>query len=406
MDQLSSVLQSMADNLGPYVSRVIGALAIVLVAWLGARLVRAATERVGASARLDVRLHSPGLAGTLANVGYWLVWLLALPALLGTLELQGLLVPVNAMLTRMLAFLPNLMGSAIVFGIGLLMARIVREIVAGLLTAAGSERFAARLGLSSALGENTLAGLVGSIAFALILLPTLVAALQPLGLDAVTNSVSRLLDAVMGLIPKLVSAAIIVVVAALIGRALASIATGVLAGLGFNQVPEQLGLAGEFRVAGRGASELAGMVVMVATLFVGVTQACEVLGFAVLTQTVAALGLLLARVFVAALVLAVGLWLATAVARAIHASALANARVLANMARAAILFFAAALALLQAGLPGEIVTIAFGSVVGAVAIGIAIALGIGGQHVAARLLECAVASFTRKKDAPEAEDER
>jgi len=304
MDQLNSMLQSMVGGLGPYAPRAIGALVILLVAWITARLVRAVVQRAGVASGLDTRIRSPGLSATLANVAYWLVWLVALPALLGTLELQGLLVPVNAMLTRMLGFVPNLMGSVIIFGIGFLMARIVRELVVGLLAAAGSEKFAARLGLSSALGNKTLAGLIGTIVFALILLPTLVAALQPLGLDAVTNSVSRLLDAVMGLIPKLISAAIIIVIAALVGRALAGIVTGLLAGLGFNKVPERLGLTSNFSPGGRDASDLAGMVVMVAVLFVGVTQACEVLGFTVLTQAVAALGLLLANVLVAAFVLA------------------------------------------------------------------------------------------------------
>jgi hypothetical protein len=406
MDQVSSVLQSIGSSLSPYAPRVFGALLIVVVSWIAARLVRGVVERLGASTQLDTRIHSPGLSSTLANVAYWLVWLFALPALLGTLELQGLMAPVNAMLTRMLGFLPNLMGAAIVFGIGFLMARIVREIITGLLTAAGSERVAARLGLSSALGKNTLAGVVGSIAFVLILLPTLVAALQPLGLDAVTNPVSRLLEAVIDLIPKLASATIIIVVAALVGRAVAGIVTGLLAGLGFNSVPARLGLADDFRLAGRDASELVGAMAMLAILIIGVTQACEVLGFAVLTETVATLGVVLARVVVAAFVLGMGLWLGNVAADAIQASTVANARILGNIARAAVVFFAAAMAFLQAGLPSEIVTIAFGSVVGAVAIGIAIAVGVGGQHVAGRLLESALASFTGRKEESQPRDER
>jgi len=77
---------------------------------------------------------------------------------------------------------------------------------------------------------------------------------------------------------------------------------------------------------------------------------------------------------------------------------MAKAKVVANIARVAILFFAAALALLQAGLPSAIVTIAFASVIGAVAVGIAIAVGFGGQHLAGRLLESAVASLVDKKE--------
>jgi hypothetical protein len=334
------------------------------------------------------------VSATLANLAYWLVWLFALPALLGTLELDGLLAPVNAMLSRLLGFLPNLFGAAAVFAIGFLAARIVRQVVSGLLKAAGSERLAEKLGLASALGEGGLAALIGSIAFVLVLLPTVAAALQPLGLDSVTNPVSRMLDSVIGLIPKLASATLIIVVAAVISRSLADVTAALLAGAGLNNLPPRLGFKQELRVGGRRPSELAGVMVMVAVLMVAVSQACEVLGFAVLTQTVAVLGTVLANLFVALLLLGAGLWLASVAAGTIESGSLANAHAMAQIARGAILFFTAALAMRQAGLPSEIIAIAFGAVVGAVAVGIAVAFGVGGRHLAGRLLEDAAASFT------------
>jgi hypothetical protein len=136
-----------------------------------------------------------------------------------------------------------------------------------------------------------------------------------------------------------------------------------------------------------------GALVMAAELFVCATQASEVLGLAVLTRAVEGLGLLFGRVLAAALVLAVGLWVASLAGAAIEGAAPANARVLARIARGAILFFAGALALLQAGLPKEIVTLAFGAAVGAVGLGVALAIGLGGRRVAGNLLEQAVASF-------------
>jgi hypothetical protein len=173
-----------------------------------------------------------------------------------------------------------------------------------------------------------------------------------------------------------------------------------LAGFGFDNLPARLGLQGPLRIGGRSPSELAGTLVMLAVLWVAVIQACEVLGFAILTATVAALGEVLARIAAAMVVLVAGMWLANLAASAIAASSMARAAALGMVARAAILFFAGALALRQAGLPAEIVAIAFGAVVGALAIGVAIAIGVGGQHVAARLLEGAAAAFSRPKHEP------
>lgn len=397
METFRHLMQSLAEGLGPYAPRLVGALAILVVAWIGALVAQGALLRVGAKARLDERLHHPGMSALLGNIARYAVWLFALPALLGTLELKGLLDPVNAMLSRMLGFLPNLFGAVVILGVGILVAGIVRQIVTGLLQAAGSEKVAAQLGMSQALGKNSLAGIAGSVLFTLLLLPTLAAALEALGLASVSKPVGQLLDKVFDMIPRVISAAIILGVAALIGRALASAAGGVLAGMGFNTLPAKLGLSGNVRAGGREPSELAGTVVMVAVMFVALTQACEVIGLPVLTDVVATVGLVLARVAVAALLLLVGLWLATLAAGMIESSAARNAPVLASLARGAILFFAAALALRQAGLPSEIVTIAFAAVVGAIAVGVAVAVGMGGRHVAGRLLERAAQSFDDPK---------
>jgi hypothetical protein len=393
METVSGLLGQMGPMLGPYAPRLLGALAIVAVAWAVARLVRAAVQRASAAAKVDERLHSAGIGVLLAGVASALVWMMALPALLGTLELHGLLTPVNALLSRLMGFVPNLIGAAVVLGVGLLVARLVRQIVAGLLRAAGSERAAEKLGLATSLGEQGLAGMAGTVVYVLVLLPTLVAALQPLGLDAVTQPLSQLLETIISLVPKLASAAIIVGVAALIGRALATLATALLAGMGLDKLPERLGSA-PFKLAGRGLSELVGSAVMVSVVMVAITQACDLLGLPVLTTMVVSLGAALMRLAVAGVVLAMGLLLASMAARSIFAAGPPNAQLLAGAARVAILLFAIALALHQAGLPPEIITIAFASIIGAAALAVAVAVGVGGRHVAARALDKLAASFS------------
>lgn len=403
MEQWSSLLREAAGSLGPYAPRVLGALAVVLLAWIGARLVRAGVARLVQARALEERLQTPGLGALLGNIGAGLVWLLALPALLDALALDGLLGPVNAMISRLLGVLPNALGAAAIFAIGLLAARILRQLVTGLLTAAGSERLAARIGLTPALGENSLAGLAGSVVFVLVLLPTLTAALQTLGLEVVARPVGHLLDQVVELVPRLISAAVIVAIGAVLGRLLAGLVTALLAGVGVNRLPERLGLPADVRVGGRDISELAGGLAMAAVLWLSVTQACEVLGFGVLTDAVASLGGVLARLVAALFVFTVGLWLAAVAARIVAASASSQAALLGRLARVAVLFFAGALALRQAGLPADIVSIAFGAVVGGIALAAAIAVGFGGRELAARLLESAAASFGHPKDRSEGE---
>ena len=403
MDGWNELQQMLGAHLGPHLPRLIGALALLVAAAVLSRLARAAVRAMTQSRKLGARLRTPGMGELLANIAYWTVWLLALPALLGVLGLEGLLLPLNATMERLFGVVPNLLGALVVLGIGLLAARILRELVTGILTAAGSERLAERIGLQQALGERTLAGVAGYGVSVLVLLPTLTAALQTLGLEVLAKPVGQLLDAVIALIPRLVAAALIVVIGVVLGRILAGMLTALLAGLGLNRLPGQIGLGERFRVAGRDLSELAGGFAMMAAVLLALTQACEVLGFDALTQAVAVLGGALANLLVALVVFGVGLWLATLAGRAVAQSSLLNARTLGHVVRGVVLFFAGALALRQAGLAADIVAIAFASVFGALALAVAIAVGVGGRHVAARLLDDAAASFRPPRNEGDAE---
>jgi hypothetical protein len=138
---------------------------------------------------------------------------------------------------------------------------------------------------------------------------------------------------------------------------------------------------------------------MFGVVLVAAMQATDVLGLPVLTEVVVSAGAALARLAVALVIVVAGLLLAAVAARAIEGGTLPNRRLVALSARAAILFFTAALALRQAGLPAEIIAIAFGAVVGGIAVAVAVAVGVGGHPVAGRLLERLVASFERDASA-------
>jgi hypothetical protein len=386
MPDFAQLMTLAGGAMSPLLPKLGAGVAICVAAWLGSRLARTAVGRLGTAYGLDNRLTSPGLTASLASVCGNLVWLIALPALLGVLELNGLLTPVNAMLSRLMAFVPNLMGAAVVLGIGLLLARIVRQVVSGLLRAAGSERAAEKLGMAGALGEAGLAGFAGNVVFALLLLPTLVAALTPLGLDAVTQPLSKLLETVLNFIPRLLAAGIVVVIAVVVGRMLSTLVSALLTGAGLDKKLQKMGVT-ELPLGGRSLADLAGTALMLAVVVTALTQASDILQLPVLSEAMAGIGLTLLRLAAGGFILLLGYVVASAASQAVQKGGHPKAAAIAGITRATVLFFAAALALHQAGLPATIVTIAFGAVVGGLAMGFAIAVGLGGAPVATRALE-------------------
>ena len=200
-----------------YAPRILGAGLLLLLAWIVASGLRFLVSRVLRAAKLDERLgHQAGLeeeeriplSQTLAHAMYWLVFLLFLPAALNALALQGLLEPVQGMVTKMLSFLPDIFAAGLMLMIGWVIARVVQRIVTNLLAAVGADRLSEQVGLASVLGKQRLSGLLGLVVYVLILIPALIATLNALALDAITQPAANMLNAILMALPAIFAATV------------------------------------------------------------------------------------------------------------------------------------------------------------------------------------------------------
>ncbi len=379
-----------------FAPRLIGAGILLLIAWVIARVVRTVLGTALASSGLDQRLAgdtdaesteaSSSLSESLAEVGYWLVFLLFLPAILGALAVEGLLVPVQNMIDTMLGFLPNIIAAGIILAVGWFVATLVRRIATSLLAALGLNRLGERAGFGGGGGMN-LAELIGLVAYALIFIPVIVGALNALELEAVATPTSNMLDQMLAMVPNIFAAVLVVGIAYFVGRIVAELVSSILGGAGFDGITTRLGFSDQPPVA---PSKLVGTLVLTAIVFFASMEAVGLLGFerlATLTEEFVVFG---GQVLFGVVVIAIGLLVANFIAGLVRASGTAQVDLLANVARVAIVALAAAMGLRQMGIANEIIILAFGlplaalSVAAAVALGVS--LGIGGRDVAAEEL--------------------
>ena len=86
----------------------------MLIVWIVATLLRTLVTKGLQATTLDEKLSADAgmrpISDNLGNVIFWLIVLLFLPAILGALEIEGLLGPVQAMVNEMLGMLPNVFG--------------------------------------------------------------------------------------------------------------------------------------------------------------------------------------------------------------------------------------------------------------------------------------------------------
>lgn len=442
LEVVSEPLNGFLQELFQYLPRIGGAAVLLAVAWAVATIVKILITQGLARFNLDDRLsqqmggeRSPVMLNeTVGNILYWFIFLLFIPLILSALDLPGLLSPVESLIDQFLQAIPRILTAGLILGIGWLIARIVRDIVTNLLKATQVDQIGERFGLSSA-GRSTTAGtpppppsamgaastddgislskLAGTIVFVLILIPAVVAALNELDIDAISGPAISMLERVLDAIPQIVMAGVILVAAYVVGQFVSDLVTSLLRAAGFDNILSTLGLpelspqtpvidaegrpAVRVASAGRSPSEIAGLIALVGIVLFGAITATEVLGFETLTVTVQAILRISARVLSGLVVFAIGLYFANLAFRLIRNMGGGQANFLAQAARIAIITLVGAMGLQQMGVATDIVNLAFGLLLGAFAVAIAIAFGLGGRDIASEQIRDWLNAFKQRQ---------
>ncbi len=385
-------INALLSQLFAYAPQILGGAVLLLVAVLLATGVRALLTKVLVSGDVDGRLGRGAgtdtadghpIARTLAETAYWLILLLFLPAVLGALGMRGLLAPVEGMTATLVGFLPNLLAAAVIFVVGWFVARIVQRVVSGLLAAAGADGLATKSGLDQSLRISTL---VGTIVYALILIPVAVAALNALQLEAVTEPASRMLAMILGALPQVFAAALILGLSYVVGRLVAGLVTNLLSGVGFDRLPAAIGLVPAEKMTGE-PSRWAGIAVQIGIMLFAVTEAAGQLHFTAIGELSTRFLVFAGQIGMGLIILVVGMLLANVAGSAVRGTNRPQSAVLATVTRTAVLVLTGAMALREMGFAEDIVNLTFGLLLGAVAVAAALAFGIGGRETAARQLK-------------------
>jgi Mechanosensitive ion channel, conserved TM helix len=392
---ITEPLNNLLDQVLSYLPQVLGAGALFLIAWLLATILRKiivtglnslkVDERIGEKAGTEDSKNIP-VSKSLGDIAYWLVFLIFLPGILGALNLDGLLEPIQGMLNKILAFLPNILTAGIILLVGWFVAKIVRQIVTSLLSAIGLDKLSEKAGISSALGNQSLSSLFGLVVYIIILIPILVASLNALQLDAITTPASNMLNQFLETIPSIFAAAVILGISFLIAKVLSGFIDNLLSGIGFNSLFVKLGLQ---KVASEGPntpSKIVGFLVLITMMLFAFIEAFNTLGFEALSDIISQITILGGHILFGLVILGLGLYFANLASDTLKGSNLSNASTIAFVARIAIIILAGAMALRHMGLANEIINMAFGIILGAVAVATAIAFGIGGREIAAKKL--------------------
>jgi|SRR5688572_19075508 hypothetical protein len=387
LDLISNPFQVLVTQIFGYLPRLLAGTLLILVAWVIATLLRALVVQVLAKTDWDEKLTKEAgmepMSRNVGNVLFWLVILMFIPAILSAYDLQGLLSPVQSMLNKVLDLMPNIFAALVIGFVGWLVAKVLRGLVTNLLAAAGADKAGHSAGLDHSVQLSRVAG---TLVFIFIFIPTLIAALDALKIEAVSKPATDMLAQILNAVPHIVAASLILVVTWYVAKFASALLSRLLAGMGFDTLPEKLGMGRGFSGSMK-PSALVGMVILFFAMLFATVEAANQLKFTQVRDVVTTFIGFGGNVLLGGMILLIGFWLANLAYTAIHHAGTASSEGLARLAQVAIIGLVIAMGLRAMGIADDIVNLAFAFTFGTVAVAVALSFGLGGREAAGKQME-------------------
>lgn len=386
---VSEPFSVLVSQIFEYMPRLIGGLVLGIVAFSVATILKVLTSKALATTSLDEKLSSEAgmspMSNNLGSMLFWLVILMFLPMVLSTLQLGGLLLPIQGMIDKFLAMLPNILGAGAIAFVGWIVAKVVRGLVSNILATTGVDKLSQVAGIDDS-NNIKISNVVGTVVFAFVLIPSLIAALDTLEMDAISEPASEMLSMVFAAIPNILAAGIILTIAYYVAKFAGGLVTNLLTGVGFNSLPKKLGFADAFSKTNTPAGLVGKVIVFFALLFASV-EAANRLGFSQVSEIVGVFIQFGGDILLGSVILMIGFWLANLAYKAIDKASGKKSSGLASVARMAIIGLVIAMGLRAMGIADDIVNMAFAFTFGAIAVAVALAFGLGGREAAGKQME-------------------
>jgi hypothetical protein len=226
-------------------------------------------------------------------------------------------------------------------------------------------------------------------------------------LDTLSETLGNFFNTVILFLPHILSMLVIIAAGFIVAVLLKAIVRRIFGIASFRKYCDSAGLTQMMHKAALpDPIDFLGKVVFWVVLIVFIVLGVDALGISAFREQISRFFMFLPQIFVAMVVLFIGLLVANFFSRAtLLAAANANYRsagLLSSLVRLVIIIFFVTMALEQIGLGRRVVLIAFSLTFGALMLGTAIAFGLGGRDVARQVLE---KQFLHKEHTAEKDEE-
>ncbi len=418
MNDIGNSFRGVGNTVIDYIPNVLGALLLLLVAWIVATIVKAiftkGLKKAGAD-RAMVRGHmaktkesADSMLDSIGKILYYLIFILFIPSVLQALDMNNVAQPISNMMDKLLAFLPNLFMAIIILVIGYFVAKFVKNLVFSLLSAINIDKWINKFTgkTSSTTGttrmdagdKSTLANVLANVVFVIVLIPILTIALETLNIQSISEPIVNMLNQVLNMIPNIFVAIILVLAGILIAKFVGDLLISLLNGTGINRFSTYLS-TDKTKSPSFDIANIIGKLVQTIIIIFFTVEAMNVLQLDVLNgigeAVIAYLPLLISSLIILGLGLVGGSLLGNYVKQA------SSNRFLGAIVKYVVIIIAVFMTLDQLNFATNIVNLAFLFIIAGLAVAFAISFGMGGREFAKRQLEKLEKKMEKENNKPE-----
>ncbi len=375
----TQTLNNFTDRIAVTLPNVIGALVILLIGWLIAKGIKSLIVRLLHRTNLDEKLFSKISNGKdtnkmIGSLFYYLIMVIVFLIVLETLGISSVLTPLEAMVGEFLLFLPHLIAALIIGFVGYVLAKLVSSLI----SFGGSfvSKWVDRTGFKD---TDKIVKVIQTIVFLVIFIPLLIQAINSLQLESISDPLNMILSQFIEIIGSVIIAAVILIVFIWGGKYLTRFLAGMFQNLGFDKIAEKMQLQNMIG-PGTSFSKLIANILYFFIVFFGVITAVEILRLDQLTYILYQILDVTGSIAFGLVILLIGNFISILIYNGMIRSE-KNAFI-ASVVRYGALALFLGMALRAMGFANEIVELAFGLTIGAVAVVIALAYGLGGREAA------------------------
>jgi len=368
------------------IPNILAALLLLLIAYILANVTKNLVIKAIRKLNLEEKLNRLGtqqdqdrFTEFLGQLAFILVFLLFLPSVFEKLGVTVIALPITSLVSQVLDWIPNILASGLILFLGIFVANLIKQVMPPLLRTLRIDQLQEKLGIEK--DTVRLSNSITSLVYILFLIPVVIASLQTLGISALADPATTMLQNILAFAPRIFIALVLLYIGFYISKMIGNLVSEFLRGIGFDDLINKLSPNKNigFRTS---TSKMIGNISQIILNLFFLVEAFNVLGLNIFLT----IGASIIAFIPDALIVLLIIFSAKMISEWSEYFLKNKNSLLKKISTVAIYLLAIFMILSHLNIASDIVDTAFILLLGAVAVAFALAFGLGGKEFAAKQL--------------------